>query len=231
MNRTALRPAATLLGLGFTTYIAVTLLHTGGPANDHPEIFSDYAGSHDWAGVHLGQFIGMSLIVAGLLALRPFLTFSGGIAAGLAKFGSVCAAVALGLYGVLQAVDGVALKHAVEAWENAPADQTDTRFAAAETVRWLEWGTHSYHAYALGLALLLLGAAVSTSRSLPKALGALVAASARPFLIQGWVLGIHGFNDDNTNAILGSYLLLLTWISWLTVLAWRTTNETARSSS
>ena len=231
MNRNSLRPAATLLSIGFSTYVGVTLLHTGGPANDHPVIFSDYAGSHDWAGVHLGQFVGMAVLVAGLLALRPHLDRNGGIAAGLAKYGAVFSAIALGLYGVLQAVDGVALKHAVEAWETAPADQRNTRFAAAETVRWLEWGTHSYHSFALGLALLLLGTAAVLSQNLPKTLGALIAASAVPFLIQGWVLGVHGFDDENTTAILGSYVLLLSWISWLTVLAWRAKPEATRSSS
>ena len=221
MNSTSLRPAAGLLGIGFSTYVGVTLLHTAGPANDHPAIFADYAGSHDWAGVHLGQFAGMALIVAGLLVLRPLLAATGGVAAGIARFGAVCAAIALGLYGVLQAVDGVALKHAVEAWENAPAEQKDARFAAAEAVRWLEWGAHSYHAFALGLALLLLGAAAALSRSLPRVLGVLVATSSVPFLVQGWVLGLHGFDDENTTAILGSYALLLAWISWLIVLAWR----------
>ncbi len=46
--------------------------------------------------------------------------------------------VALGLSGVLQAVDGVALKQAVDAWVSAPDAEEAARFASAETVRWLE---------------------------------------------------------------------------------------------
>ena len=67
--------------------------------------------------------------------------------------------MALGLYAVLQAVDGVALKQAVNAWVSAPEADQPARYAAAETVRWLEWGTRSYHSYTLGLALILLGSA------------------------------------------------------------------------
>lgn len=43
MNNTTLSPllhlSATLLLLGQILYVLVTLLHTGGPANDHPVIF------------------------------------------------------------------------------------------------------------------------------------------------------------------------------------------------
>jgi hypothetical protein len=57
--------------------------------------------------------------------------------------------VALGLYGVLQAVDGVALKQAVNAWASAPEAEKAARFASAETIRWLEWGTRSYQSFML----------------------------------------------------------------------------------
>ena len=45
---------------------------------------------------------------------------------------------ALALYGVLQAVDGVALKEAVDAGVSAPDAEKAARFGNAETVRWLE---------------------------------------------------------------------------------------------
>jgi hypothetical protein len=62
----------------------------------------------------------------------------------VARLGAVSAAVALALYGVLQAVDGVALKQVVDAWVRAPEAEKAARFASAETIRWLEWlpGTH-----------------------------------------------------------------------------------------
>ena len=220
-----LRPSAMLLSGGFITYVVVTLLHTGGPANDHKVIFGDYAGSHSWAAVHLGQFAGMAAIVAGLLALYAALYPAQGNrtvgAAGVARLGAVSAAVALGLYGVLQAVDGVALKQAVDAWVSAPVADKGARFASAETVRWLEWGTRSYHSFTLGLALILLGTAVAWTARLPRGLGYLMGLSGLAYIVQGWVLGSNGFSGTDTSAILAGYVLMLAWISWLAVVAWR----------
>ena len=69
LERKELRAPATLLLGGFITHVLVTLLHTGGPANHHQTIFEDYAGSHDWAVVHLGQFAAMAVIVAGFVLM------------------------------------------------------------------------------------------------------------------------------------------------------------------
>ena len=44
-DRKALRLSAVLLLGGFITYVVVTFLHTGGPANNHKVIFDDYARS------------------------------------------------------------------------------------------------------------------------------------------------------------------------------------------
>jgi hypothetical protein len=220
-DRKAFRlPAALLLG-GFLTYVVVTFLHTGGPANDHQVIFGDYADSHDWAAVHLGQFAGMAVIIAGLVALYVTLGLRAGAAAWLARLGAVFAGAALALYGILQAVDGVALKQAVDAWVSAPSADKAARFANAETVRWLEWGTRSYHSFTLGLALILLGSAVALSMRFPKALGILMGLSGLAYLAQGWVLGSDGFSAGNTTAILAGYVLTLAWTMWLTALAWR----------
>jgi hypothetical protein len=62
-------------------------------------------------------------------------------------------------------VDGVTLKQAVDAWAAASGTEEATRFADAETVRWIEWGLQSYFRVLLGVAFLLLGAAAVVSRS------------------------------------------------------------------
>jgi hypothetical protein len=219
--RHAFRLPATLTLVGFLGYVAATALHTGGPANDHPVIFGDYAGSGNWMAVHVAQFTAMAVMLSGLIALRGPLGTAGTLSGQLARLGATMGAVALGLYGVLQAVDGVALKHAVDAWAGAPLGEKADRFIAAETVRWLEWGTRSFHTYALGAALVVLGAAAIASRRLPRTLGALIALSGAPALVQGWELGAHGFTDADTTAILAGYALTLTWTVWLTFLAWR----------
>jgi hypothetical protein len=222
IDRKTLRLSAVLLVVGFILYVLVGLLHPDGPANNHRVVFAVYASSASWTAVHLGQFAGMAVIIAGLLVLYFALDVGAGGAAWVARLGAVSAAVALGLYGVLQAVDGVALKQAVDAWARAPEAEKAARFASAETIRWLEWGTRSYQSFMFGLTLILLGSAVALTARLPRALGYLMGLSGLTYIVQGWVLGSEGFSAANTPAILAGYVLMLAWIIWLVVVAWRT---------
>jgi hypothetical protein len=228
IDRKTLRLSAVLLVVGFIFYVVVGLFHAGGPANNHPVVFAIYASSASWTAVHLGQFVGMAVIIAGLLVLYFALDLRAGGAAWVARLGAVSAAVALGLYGVLQAVDGVALKQVVDAWVRAPEAEKAARFASAETIRWLEWGARSYQSFMLGLTLILLGVAVALSARLPRTIGYLMGLSGLGYIVQGWVLGSEGFSGTDTFAILGSYVLILAWIIWLVVVAWRT-KESSRA--
>jgi hypothetical protein len=164
----------------------------------------------------------MAVIIAGLLVLYFALDLRAVGAAWMARLGAVSAAVALGLCGVLQAVDGVALKHVVDAWASAPDAEKAARFASAETIRWLEWGTRSYQSFMFGLTLILLGGAVALTARLPRAVGYLIGLSGLAYIVQGWVLGSEGFSATNTFAIVASDVLILAWIIWLVVVAWRT---------
>src|SRR5919202_1365633 len=69
-ERTSLRLAATVLFVGELLTLLVGLLHPARePANDHPAAFAEYAASGPWTAVHLGQFAGLAVIIAGLLVL------------------------------------------------------------------------------------------------------------------------------------------------------------------
>ena len=221
IDRKALRLSAALLVLGFIVSLVAGLLHPDGPANNHRVVFAEYARSANWTAVHLGQFAGMAVIIAGLLVLYFALDVRIGNSAWVARLGAISAAVALGLYGVLQAVDGVALKQAVDAWVSAPETEKAARFASAETIRWLEWGTRSYQSFMFGLTLILLGSAAGLTARLPRPLGYLMALSGLAYIAQGWVLGSEGFSATNTFATLAGYVVILAWIVWLLVVAWR----------
>src|SRR5437870_9167174 len=123
--------------------------------------------------------------------------------------------------GVLQAVDGVALKQAVDAWASAPAAEKAARFASAEVVRWLEWGTRSYQSFMFGLTLILFGAVIAGTARVPRLIGYLMGVSGLAYLVQGWVLGSEGFSATNTVPQLLAYLLVFAWSIWLLILAWR----------
>jgi hypothetical protein len=221
LDRTSLRLSATLLLAGQLLYIVVTQFHAGGRANNHREIFAQYASSDAWKAVHVGQFLAMTVIIAGLLGLSfaADVRTAGGTWA--ARGGVASAVVALALYGVLQAVDGVGNKEVDDAWVGAQPAEKAARFASAEALRWLEWGVRSYHDYALGLALLLVAAALLQSAAAPHAIVSLMGLSGIAYLVQGWIVGAEGFSGTHTIMILLAWALSLAWMTWLAVLAWR----------
>jgi hypothetical protein len=231
IDRTSLRLSATLLLAGQLLYILVTQFHAGGKANNHQEIFAAYAGSEAWKAVHVGQFLAITVIIAGLLVLAFAADVRAPGAAVAARLGGASAVVALGLYGVLQAVDGVGNKEVDHAWVRAQTAEKPARFASAEALRWLEWGVRSYHDYALGLALMLLAAAVLRRTGVPQAIAYLMGLSGMAYLVQGWVVGAEGFSGTHTAMILLAWALGLVWMIWLVVLAWRMPNSQGRQAS
>jgi hypothetical protein len=227
--RTSLRlPAGLLLG-GQLLYVLVTQLHAGGDANDHHTIFDAYAHNAIWTAVHLGQFASMAVLIAGLITLLVALDEQGTGARWLGRAGAASAAASLALYGVLQAVDGVALKQAVNAWASAPEAEKAARFAAAEAVRWLEWGMRSYLDFAMGLTLLLLAAVIARVTWIPRLLAYLIGLSGLAYLAQGWMAGTEGFTPAQSVAIVLGWVLSLTWMIWLLLVSFAPQSGLTRS--
>lgn len=219
-DRTSLRLPAALLFAGQLLYVAITLLHTGGEANNHPAIFAAYAASGIWTAVHVAQFACMAILLAGLLAFFRALDLPAGGARLANRFGAALTTATLALYGVVLAVDGVALKQAVNAWASAPESERAARFASAEAMRWLEWGARSYENFTLGLAV-LCAAAVARSAPVPRPIASVMGLSGVTYLAQGWLAGSEGFSDAHTTAIVLSEVLNAVWMVWLIAAAWR----------
>jgi hypothetical protein len=136
-------------------------------------------------------------------------------------FAAISAGVALALYGIVSAVDGVTLKQAAVAWASAPAAEQAVRFASAEAVRWLEWGTKSYWSFMQGLALVLFALVIVWTARVPRPIGYLMGLSGLAFLVDGWLLGTEGFSATETVPDLIWQISLLAWIIWLLTVAWR----------
>jgi hypothetical protein len=219
--RTSLRLSATLLLVGQISYVLVTLLHTGGEANHHSAIFAAYAASRTWAAVHAAQFACMAIFLGGLFALHFALDAQTETARWASRFGAASTVVTLALCGGVLAVDGVALKQAVNAWVNAPETDKAARFAVAEAVRWLEWGMRSYENFALGLAVLLFAVAVLRTVRIPRGIAYLMFLAAVTYLVEGWVAGTDGFSPTQTITIVLAEVLNAAWMTWLLVVAWR----------
>lgn len=221
-DRRLLRLSATLLFLGVLLSTLAGILHPAqGNPNSHVAVFAEYASSGTWTAIHLGQFVGMAIIIAGLLVLFFALDVHAGTAGWAGRLGAVSAVVALALYGVLQAVDGVALKQAVNAWASAPDAEKAARFAVSEGVRWLEWGVRSYQSFMLGLSFVLFATAIAwTERSL-RPIGYLMGLSGLAYAVQCWVLGSEGFSTTNSLPTLLGNVLVLAWSTWLLIIALR----------
>jgi len=202
--------------LSFLTLV----LHPGGGPTEKAT-FANYAASSAWAAIHLGQFVGMMGIMAGLLVLFFALGEMSGTPRWLGFFGAVAAGMALVLYGVEQAVDGVALKQAVDAWVSAGASEQAARFASAQAIRWLEWGTSSYQLFMLGLALVFLALVIVWTARVPRLIGSLMGVSGLAFLVAGWVFGTVGFAAVTGGvSMLAGYTFLFALTIWLLIVAW-----------
>jgi hypothetical protein len=171
-DRGALILSGALLLVGFVVNgIQRMIWHPTGAEDDHEAIFREYASSDAWEGTHLAEFVLLLVAFVGLLVLcRALRAQTPNLA--LVAGGAIVASSAT--WAVLQGVDGVALKQAVDAWVAAPGSEQASRFADAETTRWIEWGLQSYFRVLLGVAFLLLGAAAVISRLIPIWLGMLL---------------------------------------------------------
>ena len=163
-DRQLLRESGALLLGGFVFATVVTVLfHPGGDEDTHEVIFAKYAASASWKWVHLAQFVGVLTALGGLVLLHLVLR-SG--APRLSAFAAGLTVATAAVWAVLQAVDGITLKQAVDAWAAADGPDEAVRLTEAEVVRWTEWGAQSYFRLLLGAALLLTGAAILTTRLL-----------------------------------------------------------------
>ena len=220
---------ALLLGGLVVNAIQRMLLHPSGAEDDHPAIFTQYAASDAWVATHLAEFLLLLVAFTGLLVLchalrreTPFLA--------LLAAGAIIATAAT--YAVLQAVDGVTLKQEVDAWASASGSEKATRFADAETVRWIEWGLQSYFRVLLGVAFLLLGAAAVVSRLLPSWLGALLAVGGLLSLAIGFSVAYAGLESGFQDAVgIALQLVVLVFIVGLLVVGRRAREPGIRAAS
>jgi uncharacterized membrane protein len=220
------RIGAVALLLAVIVLVISTELH---PAHenpmDNPAVFREYAQSDLWIAVHLGQFLGFLLVIGGLVAVYYALATRRDPGAAVVRFGLAAAVTTGASFTILQAVDGIALKRAVDAWASAPPDRQAAAFAAAEAIRWIEIGVNSLSFALVGLTLLLFGIAIALSSVYPRWVGAIAAAAGVANLIRGVGVSYQGF-APSVAALVGLALLAV-WSLIMVVLMWRASNQPA----
>jgi hypothetical protein len=154
-QRPLLRTGSILFITGMVIAIVSTAIHpsTEDPSN-HPLVFAEYASCDSWIAVHIGQFAGVIMVFAGgFVALYRLLVQSkSNTASTLAWIGLALAIMTASAIAVLQAVDGIAQKRAVDSWVAAPPEDKAIIFGVAEGIRFIEYGTNSIFRILQGLA-------------------------------------------------------------------------------
>ena len=221
-DRSTIRLAAVGLPLGVVLPLIATALHPHREnVMDNPAVFTEYAHTGDWFAVHFAQWGAALLLFAGLLGVYYAVKDGSGLARGLARFGAFATMQAAAGITALQAVDGVALKWAADNWADAtPGEETGT-LAAAEAVRFLEYGLQSYANILLGLAVIFLGAATAVGGSYPRWLGGLAIGSGVAWVVHGVMVTYIGL-FDSTPRLVGMALLVI-WGLIMAALMWRNT--------
>lgn len=214
--------SAALLGAGFIVGIFATAFHPNGiDPNNHPLVFAQYAQSSGWTADHLAWFVSTTLTIAGLLVLIDALNVGGRMARMANRLGMVAGSAALGMTALRDAVDGVVLKRAVDAWVAAPAAEQPARFAGAEVARWMEEASTSYQGFLIGLTLVVLAGLIVATGRIPRPVGLLFGIAGLAYFAIGWILGESGFAPEGAYPSYVSEFVPVICAVYLVVVAWR----------
>jgi hypothetical protein len=217
------RCAATCAIAGSGLLFVGTYLHPlKADPNEAVAAFTGYAADRLWVASHLMQLAGVGLVVAALLLLARELESAGGT--GWSRVAAGGAIASLAVAAVLQAVDGIALKVAVDTWAAAPAAQKDVAFHTAFAIRQVEIGLASVLSLLFGVTATLYGIALIVDRAYPNWLGGLAIVGGVPTTVGGLVMAYTGFSRLAMAVNMPASSLLLLWMLTLGVLMWRRTH-------
>jgi hypothetical protein len=220
VERVMLRIGAVALAAGLVVAVVFEVLHPSREdPNNNPLVFAEYARSSSWTTLHLGALAGALMLISGLIALSESLRLGPAVAAAWARLAAAAAVVAAAAYGVLQVVDGVALKRAVDGWIAATSDAKTAAFAAAQAVRWTEYGLNSLTFSFLGLTVVLLGVSLLTGDRFPRWLGVWAVAAGVAYLVRGLLVAYRGFAANPSGLI--ALVLFGSWALVTAALMWR----------
>lgn len=218
-NALSLTAAAAIIGP--LAYVAVTLLHPPGIANDHPATFQQYAMDHYWIAIHLAQLVAMVIGfvgIGGISASMFRLQDKGGL---IALIAVVLAAVSIPIAAVLQSVDGIALKRAVDAWVAEGGTVGSPSFAAARAIRWVEEGLNAILGLIMGWTVVLAAVSMLRGAIYPRWMGLTGAAIGIAVLISAIFVAETGFSPSAQVWVLARNPGLWLWTAVAGALMWR----------
>jgi hypothetical protein len=197
---------------------------------DNPVVFAVYAQSDPWIAAHIGQFAGVMLVFAGgFVALFRLLASSeSGTTSALAWLGFALTIMAASTYAILQAVDGIALKRAVDSWYAIPptssssSEEKAIAFRVAEAIRWTEIGINSFNGIIQGAVAIIFGAAIAKSTILNRWIGGFGVVAGAATVVAGVGVAYLGFAPLPIVGDLATFISFA-WVIILGIFMWRKT--------
>lgn len=226
------RIGAIALPLGVILLVAATAVHPSREnVMNHTAVFTEYAQSDGWIAIHFTQWVAALVFFGGLVALYFAMTAKREGPNTLVRFGLAAVVLTAAAITMLQAVDGIALKWAVDAWVNAPADQESSALSAAMGLRWTEYALQSYSNLLLGLTLVFFGLALAYGSVFSRWPGWLAAASGVAWIVHGLMVSYVGLFDSVPRLV--ALVLMAVWAIAMAVQLWPrgSRGEAARSSA
>lgn len=203
---------------GAIIMILSTMIHPSGedPFN-HPLVLAEYAHSELWVGIHLGQFVGtMMVFIGGFVAIYRLLANSeSSIVSFLGLIGLALTIITASTFAILQAVDGVALKFAVDSWmaSSGGEEEKETIFRVAEGIRWTEYGVNSVFRLLQGTVAIVFGLAIVKSIIVNRWIGIVGVVIGLITLVAGVEVSYSAFAYPNFEGIRGiSMIIFLAWV-------------------
>jgi hypothetical protein len=138
----------------------------------------------------------------------------------------VTAVLVAAVFAVQMAVDGVALKAAVDAWAGASSTaERSAAFGVAEGVRSVEKGLSSFFHLTNGLTLLALGLSAVLGHRLARWFGVAGALAGAAFLVGGVTVARTGFSAEANRVLLPALLLSAVFLVGASWSLWRTGHD------
>jgi hypothetical protein len=215
------RVGAVLLPLGVVAFVIATAVFH--PSREHPmdnvAVFMEYAQDDTWVATHFVQWLAALFLMGGFIPV--YLSIASRVEKGVvaARFGLAAALLTAAGFTMLQAVDGIALKWAVDAWAAAAEAEREAWFAAALSVRWTEYALQSYSNLLLGVTLILFAVATAGSSVYPRWLAWLSAGSGIAWIVHGTMVAYIGLFDSVPRLI--AIVLMAIWSFAMGHIMWR----------
>jgi hypothetical protein len=138
----------------------------------------------------------------------------------LALIGLALAIMTASAIAVLQAVDGIALKMAVDSWVAAPPEEKAITFKVAEGIRFIEHGTNSIFRILQGTVAVISGVAIVKSNILSKWIGGAGVVIGAITIYAGLEVAYLGFGGLTTMVGI-SMIIYFIWVGVLGGFMWK----------